>query len=140
MRTFRLVAVVVLGTVVPAAFVDSPARAEDLAIYDNGAPAPGAGGLVSDFPFPHQLADDFALFPDLRTITRFDWWGRYETPIPSPGADDFTIRIFADNGNAKPVSAPLYERHVGQSATRARLEPNLFHYSVTVPPVTLGGA
>ena len=59
---------------------------------------------------------------------------------PPPGADDFTIRIFADNGSAKPVATPLYERHVGAPATRTRLEPNLFQYSVGVPPVALNGA
>ena len=140
MRPLRLIITVLICTCAPASLIGSIARADDLVIYDNGAPAPGAGGLASDFAFPHQLADDFVLFPDLRTITRLDWWGRYETTIASPGADDFTIRIFADNGSAKPVATPLYERHVGASATRTRLEPNLFQYSVGVPPVALNGA
>ena len=71
-------------------------QAQAAVIFDNGAPDEDVS-WVSDFDFPNQVADDFSLTPLANTILDVHWWGIYFS-TGTPGTDDFTIRIFEDNG------------------------------------------
>ncbi len=119
-----------------------PATAD--VIYDNGVPdltqawASDFDGNFSSSYF--EQADDFQLQPGQTTITDVHWWGVY-SPGNTPGADDFTIRIFEDNGGV-PNLAPTHELTnlaVSRADTGADL-PNpldVYAYSVDVTPITL---
>ena len=81
-----------------------PATAD--VIYDNGYD--NSGATLSDFEFSNQIADDFQLQPGSVTITDIHWWGLYIDGSTLPAVDDFTVRIFADNGGAPTVN-PIVE-------------------------------
>ncbi|MBN2310203.1 MAG: hypothetical protein JXR94_14610 [Candidatus Hydrogenedentes bacterium] len=89
-----------------------------------------------------QLADDFTLALNQSTISSVRWWGAYRTGVV---ADDFTIRIFEDNGLGAPQTTALHEIHVGapsRAATGELFEPNgwqlpIYRYTASIPAVTL---
>jgi hypothetical protein len=72
-------------------------------IYSNGDPDL-AYLTLSDFDFPHQLADDFVLAPGGTVLTEIHWWGAYRMQ-DTPLSDSFTIRIFEDDSGAPAVNA-----------------------------------
>ncbi len=116
---------VILGLVL-GAFATLGTAANAAIIYDNGSPV--EGGFRSDFYNPlfansEQQADDFSLMSGSNTIGSIQWWGTY-VRLDTPPVDDFTIRIFQDDGSffGAPQIAPLYEWNVGASATRTEVD------------------
>ena len=86
-------------------------------IYDNGAPDL-VSGFFSDFDVPQQQqgADDFQLQSGSSTITDIHWFGVYAF-TDTPETDNFTIRIFENNGGV-PMVNPLHELFVGNTVNR----------------------
>ena len=80
-------------------------------IFDNGGPDGEVGAAWSDFDQPQQTADDFVL-SEGQTITDVHFWGIYAFGNTPTEPDDFTIRIFPDDGG-KPAIDPLHEFLVG---------------------------
>jgi len=133
-----------LALVFGAASLAMPADAS--IIYDNGGPliSPTYVGVLSDFDTDRQRqrADDFQLFSYGNTITEIQWWGVYGDG-PVPAADNFTIRIFADNGGL-PESDPIIELAAGDvGRTDSGLDQDfqggldVYAYSYAVSPITL---
>lgn len=79
------------------------------------------GGYASDILPPHSVspliavAEDF-LLNQAATIKNVTWWGELYIGMPIPGADDFTIRFFGDDGG-KPGDL-LRDFSIGNSASR----------------------
>ena len=122
-------------------------------IYDNGGPdlVTDPDSLLSDFdisaPFTvtNQTADDFALQSGNNTIRDIHWWGIYLLDN-TPGTDDFTIRIFEDDGG-KPSAInfqTVFTGNPGRADTGFDHTPlsglfiaDLYEYWVEVPALTL---
>ena len=75
----------------------------------------------SDFGANRQIANKFSLLGTAtQSINTISWLGAYNPSVISPGADDFTLRIFADNGSGAPeVSASVLDINVGNVVNRA---------------------
>jgi len=112
-------------------------------IYDNGGPD-FPGGITSDFDAPtNQMADDFVLATGSNSIQDIHWWGFYafdNTPL----TDNFTIRIFDDDGG-KPSTNSFQTIFTGDPGridtgidfTFPTATVDVYEYWVTVPTVTL---
>ena len=70
----------------------------------------GSSNLGSRDPL-FVAADDFTLGDGATTITGIHWWGRYPRGVEFAGTDDFTFRIYADDGG--PEEAPFFVVNVG---------------------------
>ena len=108
-------------------------------IFNNGAPDL-SNGWASDFSFPSQQADDFSLAPGAETIRDVHWWGLYAFSNTPTAPDNFTIRIFADNGGVPAVNS-LFNFNLGDVG-RMDTGDNIFvfdvyKYSVDIPDTTL---
>lgn len=115
-------------------------------IYHNGTPNE-QGAHLSDFDGNlfvafAEHANDFQLQPWAATITDIHWWGAY-AQSNTPGVDDFTIRIYGDNGGS-PNLTSLFEL---TNLTVSRVDSNLniptqtsadvYFYSVDIAPIAL---
>lgn len=86
-----------------------------------------------------QLGDDFSLASGRSTVTSVRWWGAYRDNLPAE--DDFTVRIYVDNGTGMPETWSSYEFHAGavtREATGDSFEPggwnlDIYEYSVALP-------
>jgi hypothetical protein len=120
----RLISTILLGPALSGLVLAfSAVTTQASIIYDNGGPllpcgldAPSPCGFPAEIDYQginFELFDDFVLIEGTNTIADIHWWGAYTTlledPPPdlleNPPDDDFTIRIWADNGGAPPVSA-----------------------------------
>ena len=102
-----------------------------------GSPAPdGVESTADDQRPPAALesADGFMVNPRV-ALTTISWWGVYDAGVPAAG-DDFSLRIFADNGGS-PGSLPLAE-YIGIPTSRTStgmsdvLGAEIFEYSTGV--------
>ncbi len=108
-------------------------------IYDNGVLlAEVDSRIYSDFDFPQQVADSFILASGFTTITDIHWWGCYGTIAPE--SDDFTIRIFENDGD-RPAATPFIEMIAGdvlREATGLEQGGGLsYFYSLYLNPIAL---
>jgi hypothetical protein len=73
------------------------------------------GGFLSDGQV-FAVADEFQL-DQSQLISEITWWGGYaSTNLPAPSSDNFTIRLFADTGEAP--GTLLQSFNVGNNALR----------------------
>jgi hypothetical protein len=137
MHAFLRISIVALLFVLFAGFSSAAV------IYDNGTPDK-ITGVPSDFAWPNHMADDFVLSATVgTTITDAHWWGVYN-PNDSPTTDDFTLRIYADQGGS-PHTSPLHDIHVGSAVTRTdtgddfvtTVTLDIYEYAAIVPPISL---
>ncbi len=99
----------------------APVRAD--VVIDNGTFVNTLAGLRSE-RVGQQIADDFVVINGNRNFNDAHWWGIYEVTAPVPPGDDFTIRIFRDDGG-KPQEPPLHEVVVGNDVGRTDTGVNL---------------
>ena len=140
-------------TIVMTVMVGTTTANAGAIIYDNGSPDlvddPNAIGSDFDIDPPStintQMADDFVLQAGSNTIRDIHWWGVYlfnDTPL----TDDFTIRVFEDDGG-KPSATnfqTIFTGDPGRTDTGLDLvslsgviNATLYEYWVDVPGVTL---
>lgn len=96
-----------LFRVVPLTFIlFSASQAFGAPVFSQSPPAT-TGGYKSDFTFNfvNQQAQRFSLASDT-SIQAVVAWGAYGSGLPT---DNFTIRIFADDGGGSPEVLPLIE-------------------------------
>lgn len=99
-----------------AAIVGWTGNAQAGVIFDNGFPDLN-DAYFSDFDgAAFQGADNFIFRVD-STVRDVHWWGTYAFGLTPPDADDFTIRIFNDDGGV-PEDDPFYEVSVGNAVNR----------------------
>ncbi len=84
-------------------------------------PSLTVGRFVSDFGTTTRRANKFTLSgAATQSINTISWLGTYGSLVTSPGADDFTLRVFADNGSGAPeLSASVLDIDVGNAVNRA---------------------
>ena len=104
MIAFKKVGQIGLGSAVALLGIAAGTPAMAGIIFNNGAPDLNNAG-ESDFDFPFQQADNFSLAPGAETIRDVHWWGIYAFINTPTAPDNFTIRIFADNGGVPAVNS-----------------------------------
>ncbi|MCP4639908.1 MAG: hypothetical protein GY851_05730 [bacterium] len=125
-----------------------PPRVPMLRLIFNQGTYGHSGGYSEDeystfFGDTQQLGDDFHLTADNSTITYVRWWGAYRDDTPA--TDDFSIRIYLDNGSGMPESWSYCDYRAGAVAredTGDIFEPggwnlNIYEYSTAIPPFVL---
>jgi len=110
-------------------------------IFDNGGPDLGVGAATSTLgPGLFVGADDFQLAPGATTLTDVHWWGGYGSNLVS-SVDNFTIRLFADNGGTPEETPSVLNMNVGNlNRVFTATAPNgllAYAYSVDIAPVQL---
>ena len=122
-------------------------------IYNNGTPLTPESwqiGVSSDFDrfLPVQAADDFSLQASNNVIADIHWWGVYSSNIVF--SDDFTIRIFEDDGN-KPhannfqtvtPTSPIARSNWGtvnspDDPQGSEIIFDIFQYDINIAPIEL---
>ncbi|MEQ9608765.1 MAG: PEP-CTERM sorting domain-containing protein [Kiloniellaceae bacterium] len=97
----------------------------------------GLNSYLSDVLGGTAQADDFRLQPGGSTITGIHWWGKYGGLATTSQPDNFTIRIFADNGGAPALDA-LVELAVGAvDRTYPAVDYGIHTYSTQIEPLVL---
>jgi hypothetical protein len=114
-------------------------------IYDSHVSGPPFfNALFSDPGTPQFEAAQFTLPSGQNIITDVHWTGGYG-PANTPGTDNFTLQIFADNGRG-PLIAPLVSLSIGAAArapTGATVlfsnvgRGDVYRYSANVPFIAL---
>jgi hypothetical protein len=95
---------------------------------------------VSDFGISLQQADSFELTSGATTITGIQWSGIYVLNLV-PAEDDFTIRIFEDDGGLPSIDA-IYELNVGEisgvdTGINDSIGHDVYEFSVAIAPISL---
>jgi hypothetical protein len=117
-------------------------------IYDGGIPDTNESGSISDLDFnPSFLtAESFSLSAQAATITDIHWWGYYNNGDDpgSPGTDDFSIRVYGDNGGNPDSGNILLDINPGSAnRTDTGLDNvnsaygDLYSHSVDIAPLDL---
>ena len=127
-------------------FCGSIGTASAAIIYDNGVPDLRTASFSDFSPLaddnPQQLADNFLLQPGATTITTVQWFGAYAPGNTPPATDNFTIRIFEDDGGL-PMVNHLHQFQVGNTVNREDTFARLFNffpvfkYESDIAPITL---
>ena len=73
-------------------------------------------GQVAPYGAVQKIADSFVL-TGTAAVTGVRWWGGYSYDVGQPERDDFTLRIYADDGGLP--GSLLWEEHVGNDVTRS---------------------
>jgi len=129
-RRERLAAVVALALAMPVAGAAGPI------IFDNGVGTPQYGVQLNGRS-PWTLADDFQLSPGHTTIGDVHWTGFYETGFGA-ASDQFTIRIYADDGGLPTGSALTTQTVTPVRSVFVNVGSlQLFAYDADIVPVAL---
>lgn len=105
-------------------------------VFDNGAGGVNTPGQIfADSPGDRLSADDVTL-SETTLVTSIAWNGRYanflDDNAPSE-VDDFTIAIYADDGNAPAGDGLLAEFNVGNEVSRTPTDRNfIFSYEADI--------
>lgn len=116
----------------------------DVIYGDSSTPSGPNLGLGSDAEDDFMLASGFELTSGANVIRDIHWWGWY-SGIGAPGSDgvaddDFTIRIFADDGSNKPADTPLFIATPEVTRVDTGVVPvvtPMYAYSAYIDPLTL---
>jgi len=127
---------------VAAMFAVGPAPAAHADIIF-GDPNPTLGFiLIRGDVYPDFFADDFVLQDGASVVTDIHWWGGYGGG-DGIADDDFTIRVFADNGAGAPEVLPsVLDFHVGpvtrvDTGQNAGFGVDVYAYSLDIAPLAL---
>ncbi|MEL6356637.1 MAG: hypothetical protein AAFQ37_06840, partial [Bacteroidota bacterium] len=97
-------------------------------IFDNGVSLDEVNEAIrSDDDVSDYAADDFS-FSESGTISSVSWSGAYAFDNTPPATDDFTIRIYTDDGGS--VGTLLYSEAVGNAVNRVMEVEDLFGFDV----------
>ena len=114
------------------------ASANAATVYDNGLPdfTASVTGGVSDWG-EFQRIDDFILQTGSTSFNSITWYGSYYNGFAY--SDDFTIRIFSDNGSGAPSQNSFQQLNLITTPIRSLYqEPTLtYMYSVGISQVDL---
>ncbi|HSB01691.1 MAG TPA: hypothetical protein VLE49_13660 [Anaerolineales bacterium] len=88
------------------------ARAAGRIVYEQ---APGHSGAFLSAERETTIAEDFQ-FDQPTLISNIEWWGGYGSHTSFPSDDNFTVRLYADNGGTP--GALLHTFIVGDDALR----------------------
>lgn len=112
-------------------------------IFHNGGPngvvewlSDADGNVFVDYA---EQADDFSLAEGFHTIADIHWWGVYAT-ANTAGTDDFTVRIFEDDGGA-PGTTPFFELAAGEVDRTvfgvSNIGLTVYRYDLLIDPLVL---
>ena len=105
------------------------------------SPIDGGDGVFSVGPSGAQIADNFQFANDV-TLNNISWWGSYDPD--EPATEEFTVRVFADNGVGLPQSSALFATSFsgngdGSDGLSDYYGAEVFRYDVAVAWALSGG-